>query len=131
MSQETHTHLSRRERQIMDVLYAREEASAAQVLAALPDPPSYSAVRALLRKLLDKGHVTHRRDGSRYVYRAAVAKAEARQGAVARLLKTFFAGSAADAVVNLLGSEGHHLKDEELSAIEAQLAELRRRQRSK
>src|SRR5215469_13592343 len=80
----TDHHLSRRERQIMDVLHARGQATAAEVLAALPDPPSYSAVRALLRILEEKGHVKHHRDGARYVYLPRVSKEAASKSALRR-----------------------------------------------
>lgn len=124
-----HAHLSRRERQIMDALYACDEATAAEVQARIPNPPSYSAVRALLGKLVDKGHVAHRRDGQRYRYRATLEKSAAQRNAWRRLLDTFFGGSPADAVVSLLGREGKGLDDDELDAIERKIAELRGRRR--
>lgn len=120
-----HVHLTRRERQIMDVLYAREEATAAEIHAAIPDAPSYSAVRALLKKLLDKGHVSYKQDGPRYIYLPELSKGEARQNAWRRLVNTFFDGSPAEAVVNLLGTEGRNLSREELAEVEAALAKLR------
>ncbi len=118
-------HLSRRERQIMDVLYGRGEASVSDVQQALPDSPGYSAVRALLRKLVDKGHVVYREDGPRYIYRAVVAKEKARDGAIERLVSTFFSGSAADAVVSLLG-RSRDLSAADLEQIEAALDRLRK-----
>lgn len=121
-----HVHLTRRERQIMDALYTAEEATAAEVHKALPNSPSYSAVRALLKKLLDKGHVGYRQDGPRYVYRPVLAKRAAQQGAVSRLLNTFFGGSPAAAVVSLLGSDGDKLNAEDLAAIERELARLKK-----
>lgn len=111
----------------MDALYASGEASAAEVQSAIPTPPSYSAVRALLGKLVEKGHVSFRQEGPRYLYRATLEKAAAQRNAWQRLLHTFFGGSTADAVVSLLGREGEQLSPEELDAIEAKLAELRRR----
>lgn len=120
-----HVHLTRRERQIMDVLYTEEEATAAEVHKALPNSPSYSAVRALLKKLLDKDHVAFREDGPRYVYRPVLAKKAARQGAVSRLLSTFFGGSTAAAVVSLLGSDGDKLDADDLAAIEREIARLK------
>ena len=120
-----HVHLTRRERQIMDALYAAEEATAAEVHQALPNSPSYSAVRALLKKLLDKGHVDYREDGPRYVYRPVLAKQAAQQGAISRLLNTFFGGSTAAAVVSLLGSDGEKLNAEDLAAIEREIARLK------
>ena len=117
-------HLTRRERQIMDVLYERGEAAVGEVHAALPDAPSYSAVRALLGKLLNKGHVAYRKDGARYVYRPLLERSLARQSAVDRLVTTFFGGSAAAAVVGLLGTK-RRLSQDELAEIEAALTELR------
>src|ERR1700679_683377 len=110
--------LSRRERQIMDVLYERGHASAAEILAALPDPPSYSAIRALIKVLEDKGHVKHQEDGPRYVFTPSVPRAKARRNAVKHLLQTFFDDSAAEAVPSLLGSSAGKLKPEELEKIE-------------
>src|SRR6185503_12315416 len=91
-------HLSRRERQIMDVLHARSEATAAEVLAALPDPPSYSSVRALLRILEQKGHVRHRQDGARYIFIPSLSRAAASHSALRRVVSTFFQGSVTQAV---------------------------------
>src|SRR4051794_34103810 len=86
-------HLSRRERQIMDVLHAGERGTAAGGLAALPDPPGYSAVRALLRILEEKGHVKHLREGPRYVYVPRASRQAASRSALQRLVRTFFQGS--------------------------------------
>ena len=119
-----HVHLTRRERQIMDVLYERGEASVGEVHDALPDAPSYSAVRALMRKLLDKGHASYREEGTRYVYRPVLARTRARRSALTRVVNTFFGGSAAEAVVGLLGAEGD-LTPEELARIEATLDKLK------
>ena len=121
-----HVHLTRRERQIMDVLYATEEASAAAIQAQIPDSPGYSAVRALLRKLMDKGHIEYRQDGAKYVYRPVLPKTDAKRSAIQRLVRTFFDGSPASAVVNLLGSEGGELSESDIHAIEAELAKLKR-----
>lgn len=119
-----HVHLTRRERQIMDVLYERGEASVGEVHRVLPDAPSYSAVRALMRKLLDKGHASYRREGTRYMYRPVLARNRARRGALERVVNTFYDGSAAEAVVGLLGSR-RDLSDDELARIEAVLAKVR------
>jgi predicted transcriptional regulator len=94
--------LSRRERQIMDIIYARGQATAAEVTAALADPPSYSAVRALLRILEQKGHLRHQEDGPRYVYSPTVSRDRARRSAMRNLVKTFFDGSTAQAAAALL-----------------------------
>ena len=120
--------LSRRERQIMDVLYERGRATAAEILAALPDPPSYSAIRALIKVLEDKGHVKHQEDGPRYVFTPSVPRAKARRNAVKHLLQTFFDDSAGDAVASLLGSSATKLKPEELDKIEQLIARARRDQ---
>src|SRR6188508_2978512 len=94
-------HLSRRERQIMDVLHTRSRATAGEVLTALPAPPSYSAVRALLRILEEKGHVRHRREGARYVYFPRKSAATARRSALKRVVSTFFQGSVTQAMAAL------------------------------
>lgn len=125
MSEHGHNNLSRRERQIMDVLYGLGEATAAQVHEALPDSPTYSTVRALLRKLLDKNHVRFREDGPRYVYRPSMARSEARRGAVRRLLDIFFNGSPVAAAVNLLGDDGDKLSPEEIAELERVVARLK------
>ena len=100
--QKSDRHLSRRERQIMDVVYQRGRVTAAEVLDALPDPPSYSAVRALLRVLEEKGHLRHRRDGARYVFLPTVPRETARRSALARVVRTFFGGSTEAAVAALI-----------------------------
>ena len=119
--------LSRRERQIMEIVYRRGEVTAAEILADLPDPPSYSAVRGLLRILVDKQHLKHREDGPRYVYAPVVAREKARTKAVADLLDTFFDGSAAQAAAALLGSSRRKLSKEELDELDALIAEARSR----
>lgn len=96
------TALTRREREIMDILYRRGRATAHEVLEDLADPPSYSAVRALLRLLEERGHVKHVVDGQAYVYSPAVARGDARKSALTHLVKTFFAGSVEDAVAALV-----------------------------
>ncbi len=94
--------LTRREREIMDILYRVGRATAHEVLDGLADPPSYSAVRALLRLLEERGHVKHTVDGQTYVYSPAVARADARKTALTHLVKTFFAGSVENAVAALV-----------------------------
>jgi predicted transcriptional regulator len=120
--------LSRRERQIMDVLYARGSASAAEIRDALPDAPSYSAVRALLRILVDKGHARHEPQGPRYVYFPQVSRERARRSALKRLVSTFFDGSAAQAAAALIGSET--LSNDEVSRLTAMLDRARKGDRS-
>src|SRR6478672_10231599 len=110
----THTTLTRRERQIMDVLYRRGRATAADVMAELPGDPNYSTVRTQLRVLEDKGHVRHEEDGVRYVYAPAIARHAARRSALRHLLATFFDGSPEKAVAALLGGEATKLTDDQL-----------------
>jgi predicted transcriptional regulator len=114
----TEPHLSRRERQIMDVLHARGRATAAGVLAALPDPPGYSAVRALLRILEAKGHVKHRREGARYVYMPRLSRETARRSALKRVVATFFQGSATQAMAALLETADTELSDAQLAKLQ-------------
>jgi predicted transcriptional regulator len=110
--------LSRRERQIMDVIYRRGRATAAEVLQDIADPPSYSAVRALLRLLEEKGHVHHEQDGPRYVYLPTVNRERARQSALTHVVRTFFDGSATDAVAALLDNDAiDHAELDRLSAL--------------
>jgi BlaI family penicillinase repressor len=111
-------HLSRRERQIMDVLHARGQATAAEVLAALPNPPSYSAVRALLRILEEKGHAKHYRDGARYVYLPKATKEAASKSALKRVVSTFFQGSVTQAMAALLENSDAELSDAELNKLQ-------------
>ena len=109
--------LSRRERQIMDVLYSRGSATAAEVQQNISDPPGYSAVRALLRILEDKGHVKHSYDGPRYVYAPVVSRPVAQKSALRQLVKTFFDGSTSNAVAALLDMSGKDLSESELDRL--------------
>jgi predicted transcriptional regulator len=120
------TDLSRRERQIMDFLYRRGRATAAEVLAGLPDPPSYSAVRAMLRVLEEKGHVRHAQDGPRYVYLPRVARDRARRSALRHVVRTFFEGSAAQVVAALLDDRSADLSGEELDRLARLIARARK-----
>ena len=106
--------LSRRERQIMDLLFRAGRATAAEVMEGLQDAPSYSAVRALLRILEQKGHVRHEEEGRAYVYLPVVRRDAARQHALSHLLKTFFDNSAEQAVAALLAIKGQKMSDAEL-----------------
>jgi predicted transcriptional regulator len=110
----TQAALSRRERQIMDILYQRGKASAAEVREAMPDPPSYSAVRAMLRVLEDKGHVSHQAEGLKYVYVPLIAAEKARRSAVKHLMETFFQDSPEKIVAALLDVSAKKLTHEEL-----------------
>ena len=112
-----HRDLSRRERQILDILYERGEATAADVQIALPEPPSYSAVRALLRILEEKGHVRHKQDGPRYIYLPTVARDNAKRSALHHVLKTFFDGSAEQAISALLDEPSTRLSGAELDRL--------------
>jgi predicted transcriptional regulator len=105
--------LSRRERQIMDVIYELNEATAAQVLERLPNPPSYSAVRALLRVLEEKGHLNHKQDGPRYVFVPTLPREEARQSALKHLLDTFFDGSTEEVMAALLDISEEKLSEDD------------------
>lgn len=117
--------LSRRERQILDLLYELKQATAAEVRAGLPDPPSYSAVRAVLRILEQKGHVEHEQDGPRYVFRPRVARELARESALRHLVRTFFDGSASGAVAALLDLEGGELSESELDRLRERVDKAR------
>jgi predicted transcriptional regulator len=119
MSALPQTPLSRREREVMDVLFRRGAATVAEVLEDLDDPPTYSAVRSILRVLEEKGHITHREDGPRYVYAPAVTRDRARRAALDHVVDTFFDGSAESALAALL-----RRSDLELS--EAQVKRLAR-----
>jgi BlaI family penicillinase repressor len=123
--------LSRREREIMDIVYASEGASAAagEIRSRLPSPPSYSAVRATLRILEQKGFLKHEADGSRYVYKPVLARHKARQGAIEHLLATFFNGSAAGAVLTLLERPGTELTTEELDRLATLIEQARNEER--
>lgn len=118
--------LSRRERQIMDIIYRRSRATVAEVRADLPDPPSYSAVRALLRVLEEKGHLTHEQDGPRYIYQPTVPRDEARESALERLLRTFFDGSTEKAVAALLDMSTDDLSEAELERLARLIEEARK-----
>jgi predicted transcriptional regulator len=122
----TEPHLSRREHQIMDILHARGRATAAEVLAALPEPPGYSAVRALLRILEDKGHVRHQRDGARYVYAPRTSPETARRSALKRVVSTFFKGSVAQAMAALLETPDTELSDPELDRLQQLITKARK-----
>lgn len=121
--------LSRRERQIMDVVYREGRAPVADILEGMPDPPSYSAVRAMVGKLEAKGYLTHEQEGPRYVYRPTTPRDEAREGALSRLVRTFFEGSAAKAAAAMLDLESGDLTEEELDELSARIDEARGRGR--
>ena len=118
--------LSRRERQIMDILYRRGRATAGEVMDDLAGSPSYSTVRTQLRVLEAKGHVRHEEQGLRYVYAPAIPRHAARKSALRHLVDTFFDGSAEKTVVALLGAEGARLTDEQLDRISAIVEKARK-----
>ena len=120
--------LSRRERQIMDIVYELAEATAQDVMERLPDPPSYSAVRAMLRKLEEKGHIMHKEVGAKYVFYPVVDHEQASRNAISRLVKTFYDGSAAQAVNALLGMSFQDISREELEEIENMIAAAKERE---
>ena len=106
--------LSRRERQVMDILFRRGEATVAEVMGDLPDPPTYSAVRSVLRILVEKDLVSHREDGPRYVYLPAVSPNRARDEALSHVVRTFFEGSTEQAMTALLRMSDTRLRDADL-----------------
>ena len=118
--------LSRRERRIVDILYAQGRATAAEVQSLLPDPPSYSAVRAMLRILEEKGHVRHEQDGPRYVYLPTVARENAKRSAMRHMLRTFFDGSTAQALSALLDDSSAKLSDADLDRLARMIEDARR-----
>jgi BlaI family penicillinase repressor len=126
MKTPTHQGLSRRERQIVDILYAKGRATAAEVQTGLPDPPSYSAVRAMLRILEEKGHVRHEQDGPRYVYLPTIARDNAKRSALRHMLRTFFDGSAEQAISTLLDDASTKLSDAELDRLARLIDQARR-----
>ncbi|MEO8575262.1 MAG: BlaI/MecI/CopY family transcriptional regulator [Gemmatimonadales bacterium] len=119
--------LSRRERQIMDILYRLGSATAAEVQQNLAEAPSYSAVRALLRILEEKGHLKHAYDGPRYVYAPVVSRPVAQKSALKQIVKTFFDGSTSNAVAALLDMSGSDLSESELNRL-AKIVEQARRE---
>jgi len=126
MPKDANNPLSRREREIMDVIYRAGRASAAEVLDQLTDPPSYSAVRALLRVLEDKGHLRHEEDGPRYVFLPTVPRERARQSALRQILHTFFDGSTEQAVAALLDLSSTKLSEAELDRLSRLIADARK-----
>jgi BlaI family transcriptional regulator, penicillinase repressor len=117
MAKGFHANLTRRERQIIEILYRLGRATAGEVLSDLPGDPSYSTVRAQLRVLEDKGHVRHEEVGLRYVYTPTVPRHEVRQSALRHLVDTFFEGSTQKVVAALLGPEGSRVSEEEMERI--------------
>lgn len=131
MPPEEYAQLSRRERQIMDALYEMGEASAQQVLEHMPEPPSYSAVRALIARLVDKQVVAFKRDGNKHIYFPIQKKTNASNTAIDRLVKTFFKGSKINAVNALLNSKGSELTWREIEELERTIAKVKEKQNNK
>ncbi len=118
--------LTGRERQIMDIVYRHDQVTVAEVLDELPDPPGYSAVRALMRILEQKGHLRHGQDGPRYVFSPTVPRDEARQSALSRLVQTFFDGSTEDAVVALIDMSHTRLSKNDLARLSRRIKDARK-----
>ncbi len=127
--QEATPRLSRRERQIMDVIYESGRATAADVRQRIVDPPSYSAVRALLRVLEEKGHIRHEQDGPRYVFLPTVPRETARRSALGHLLRTFFDGSTQSAVATLLDLKAQELTAEDFDRLSQMIEQARKEER--
>lgn len=125
MQKPVHTTLSRRERQIMDIVYGLGSATVADVLRRMPDPPSYSAVRAMLRVLEEKRHLRHETDGPRYVFYPVIEKDKARESALRHLVRTFFDGSVEQAVAAMLDTTKDELSGEQLDRLAAAIQNVR------
>jgi predicted transcriptional regulator len=117
--------LSRRERQVMDILYRRSGATVAEIMADLPDPPTYSAVRSILRILGEKKLIRHKEDGPRYVYSPADSTESAREDMLAHVVKTYFAGSPEQAVTALLRMSDADLPDEDIERLRSSISNAR------
>ena len=118
--------LARRERQIMDVIFQLGEATVGEVLERLPDPPSYSSVRTIIRKIEAKGLLTHRQDGKRYVYRAKQSRETASRTALQKLMDVFFSGSAPDTVAAIMDVSAKTLDPEDLDRMAKIIEQARR-----
>ena len=127
MTKQPELHLSRRERQIMDILYQHGRATTAEVLRGLPNAPSYSAVRAMLRILEEKSHVKHEEESLRYVYLPTVPRAKAKRSALKHVLRTFFDGSVEQVAVALLDGSTAKLTNAELARLEQMIKQARKK----
>ena len=125
MKKDGHRNLSRRERQILDILYQRGRATAAEIHQAMPDPPTYSAVRAKLRVLEEKGHVRHEEEALRYVYLPTVGRETARRSALRHMVSTFFGGSVEETVAALIDLSAANLSPRDLDRISNLIEEAR------
>ena len=126
MSKPVPLDLGRRERQIMETVYAQGQASVSEVLAALPDPPSYSAVRAILNVLEKKGHLRRKKTGKKFVYLPSVPHKTARRSALKNLLDTFFSGSSVQAIASLIGMDEAKLSSEDLDRLSKMIEDAKK-----
>lgn len=126
MSKRILTELSRRERQIMDIIYENGSRTVSEVRAALPDPPSYSTVRALLRVLEEKGYLKHSEQGAKYVYAPTIGKDRARTSALKHLMQTFFENSTEDVVAALMDIQGSRLSEEDFAKLQRLIEKARK-----
>jgi predicted transcriptional regulator len=126
MSKEPIRELTRKERQVMDVVYQSAPVTAAEIMENLPDKTSYSAVRAVLRVLVEKGYLRHRHEGVRYVYVPTVPREKARASALKHVVETFFGGSPGEAMVSLLDESAARLQSEDLDRLEALIQKARK-----
>lgn len=120
--------LSRRERQVMDILFRRAEATAAEVMGELSDPPSYSSVRSILSILVEKGHATRREEGLRYVYLPAASPKQVREEALRHLIRTFFNGSGDQTIAAVLRISDSNLSEEEIARLQARIKKAQSRE---
>jgi BlaI family transcriptional regulator, penicillinase repressor len=130
MSLSTDDPLSRRERQVMNIIYAKGRATATEIHAALPDPPTFSATRAIMRTLEEKGHIRHEEQGLKYIYSPVVPADKARRSALSNVVATFFQGSPSRLLATLLDSSASKISDEELRELE-ELIRRARQEKSK
>jgi predicted transcriptional regulator len=121
--------LSRRERQVMNIIYARGHATAVEIHEALPDPPTFSATRAVIRTLEEKGHISHQEQGLRYIYRPVVPPEKARRSAVSQLVSTFFQGSPTRLMAALLDGSAAKMSDEELDELERMIRDAKEKKK--
>lgn len=131
MVQSSLSAFSRRERQIMDIIYCHGRATAAEIHRELPDRPSYSTVRTLLRVLEEKGYLTHKSDGPRYVYSPCISTEKAKRSAIEQLLRTFFNNSAANAMAALLDMSSTNLSETELKRLARLIQQAKNKEKSR
>lgn len=131
MAQKPHTHLSRRESQIMDVIYRLGEAGVAEVLEGMEDPPSYNSVRVIIGILEEKGFLVHHKEGNRYIYRPKHSRSQAVKSAATHFLNTFFAGSTPKAVATLLDMKDTQMSDKDLDDLTELIAQAKSRKKDK